>query len=277
MDVKGSYPVFVFREARFSSSSLPTSSSSFCHKCRKPDCPCCCYELVRISAAATTLKAVPRIIPDGGVRSLGEVSSSYEKGLMQSEFCHVISRCGTSVTSYSCRSDGSMRKTSRPFDDFRKVHQAMISPWVKTLCGSDEMNLHRPGPHMELGFDSTICTYAREKSGKLKYVCASSVPCDRVRIVGIVTPNNYERVDENSGRLINRGITNFTDYILDIRRTMISRSRDKALIVVVGQNGSITRYREKDALRGAKMKPWEGYGDCMRPSFLESTAEAGEP
>lgn len=86
------------------------------------------------------------------------------------------------------------------------------------------------------------------------------------RIFKIVTNKNYERFDQESGTFYNKGIRHFVDYVLSIRKSMISRSVEKALILVISQNGALTRYREKgDVLKGLKMKSWEDYGDCMRP------------
>lgn len=237
-EVWGNYPIFIFQEKGDQS-----------------------YELLKASLIPILLKVLPKEIPDGGVRSLGSVSSMYESSLRKSDFCHTISSCGMIYTTYSCRIDGSIKATcSRVID--KKLHD---SSWIKSIC-FDDSETNNNQEYIEFSYDSTISTYVKQPSGKLTYKVTTFVPCDRVRIFKIVNSKNYERFDSESGTFYNKGIRHFVDYILSIRNTMISRSVDKALILVIGQNGSLTRYREKgDVLKGLKMKTWEDYGDCMRP------------
>lgn len=161
-EVWGSYPVFIFKEIKNQSNI--------------------CYELVKASLIPILLKVLPKEIPDGGVRSLGDVSSLYESSLRESNFCHTISSCGMIYTTYSCRSDGSIKAFSSRLIDDNNNQQL---PCVKSICYDDSETINnnndKDHEYMEFSYDSTISTYLKQPSGKLIYRSTTCVPCDRVR------------------------------------------------------------------------------------------------
>lgn len=233
------------------------------------------YHLIKVLRRTGPIKEFPLLIADGGLRNLLGVTPCYLSHLSSAAFCYVIGSEGSRATAYSMRVDGSLVCTSIPCDS-QCVLDALGSPWTE-VAGSDELVSHRPGPKIEVSCESTITCYTRSPCGSLRFFSSTCVPCDRVRLDSVVGPSCFERRNPSSGAVVaNRDILGMQSYLRDLRKKVIDHCIRKAQVVVVSYNGSLTRYVEMmSSCAGiSRMKPWEGYGDCMRtfPALQDAAA-----
>lgn len=207
------------------------------------------YKLAKVSLVHTPIKHLPETIPD--VSSLSGISLSYQQTLRETTFCYVL-RPDTPayIKGYSMRDDGSLLVRTIPPDD-RGLQEVLLAPWGQ-LAGSDEICRSRPGPKLELMFDSTITTYFRQRDGSLGLFACTPSPCDRVRFDGIVDESCYE-TRQHPGFVLNPGILDFQSYLKDWRDRVIFKSKIKAQIVVVEQDGELVQYREHQAGFGGRI------------------------